>query len=176
MADIFPDYLDFSPPGIAPVVMHGKVKLALMERLKAFLAPFLQDNPEIALSVTIDHDARGLQRIILDLHGELPMICQRCLKPFQWPFTKISVLSPIAHERDDLPSEYEPLLTGSSPVRFHDMIEDELILCVPLISKHDGPSCNSDLVKLAQRPVPGDEHPLASLATLLTIGENNGST
>ena len=64
-------------------------------------------------------------------------------------------LSPIAEVRlgiisdqslaETLPDMYEPLVTGPEPVFLRDVIEDELILALPLVPKHPNEQCKESL-------------------------------
>ena len=74
----------------------------------------------------------------VDVHAQAPltMICQRTLEPFVLPVTVDNRLGLIRRERDEagLPPGCEPLLVPEDG-RLHpaDVIEDELLLALPLV-------------------------------------------
>ena len=74
----------------------------------------------------------------VDVHAQAPltMICQRTLEPFVLPVTVDNRLGLIRRERDEagLPPGCEPLLVAEDG-RLHpaDVIEDELLLALPLV-------------------------------------------
>ena len=74
----------------------------------------------------------------VDVHAQAPltMICQRTLEPFVLPVTVDNRLGLIRRERDEagLPPGCEPLLVPDD-CRWHpaDVIEDELLLALPLV-------------------------------------------
>lgn len=82
--------------------------------------------------------------LILTLSGEVSAICQRCLEPMT---CSIEVLKryrlvpehQMDHHMDDemLDDEETELLPRDHPVNLMDLIEDELLLSMPTIPKHD---------------------------------------
>lgn len=66
--------------------------------------------------------------------------CQRCLEPMQFPvdesFELVFVDSDAAAQR--LPSEFDPVvLDDTGQIHIVDMLEDELLLHLPTIARHD---------------------------------------
>lgn len=80
------------------------------------------------------------------IQATLSVLCQRCLQPMDWVIdTKIALLVQEEGEKEeDVPIGYEVLaLTKSSClVPLIDLIEDELILALPFVTKHT--SCPSN--------------------------------
>ncbi len=44
-------------------------------------------------------------------------------------------------EGDRLPSSYEPLLVSGPGLSLYRILEDEIILALPIVSMHDGKTC-----------------------------------
>ena len=69
--------------------------------------------------------------------------CQRCMQPLELPidsqFTVAVVWSD--DEAGRLPKQYEPYIAGEGPQDVRDLIEDELILCVPYAAYHEQADC-----------------------------------
>ena len=70
----------------------------------------------------------------------LPLTCQRSLEVFALPVSVDARLGFIVREEDEagLPQDYEPLLIDPAGLRPADVIEDELILALPLVPVKPG--------------------------------------
>lgn len=101
-----------------------------------------------------------LQRRCLNLtvSGEVTLLCQRCMQPFAFAIDSDSELTLFDNETDiDAASEQDEMLEGVLASREQsvvDLIEDEILLALPLAPKHDvcAPDGNSDSV--AKKPNP----------------------
>jgi len=94
--------------------------------------------------------ARGKkQRITItgQFSADVTLICQRCLGNLS---QRLSVAVNLAHindadEADELESPFEPLLCASEQLESEDLLEDELLLNVPLVAKHESDSCETNI-------------------------------
>jgi len=107
--------------------------VAALERLCGALAGNVGE-----VSFRLDFGRDGLGTDYVDVHAQAPltMICQRTLEPFVLPVTVDSRLGLIRRERDEagLPPGCEPLLVAEDGrLRPADVIEDELLLALPLV-------------------------------------------
>lgn len=101
-----------------------------------------------------------LQRRCLNLtvSGEVTLLCQRCMQPFAFAIDSDSELTLFDNEADiDAASEQDEMLEGVLASREQsvvDLIEDEILLALPLAPKHEvcAPDGNSDSV--AKKPNP----------------------
>lgn len=101
-----------------------------------------------------------LQRRCLNLtvSGEVTLLCQRCMQPFAFVIDSDSELTLFDNEADiDAASEQDEMLEGVLASREQsvvDLIEDEILLALPLAPKHEvcAPDGNSDSV--AKKPNP----------------------
>lgn len=75
------------------------------------------------------------------------LICQRCNKPVEIQIDTNVSLSPIVSESQavNLPAEYEPLVTQGEPVSFKAILEEELLLALPMSVKHSVGECPAEL-------------------------------
>ena len=78
----------------------------------------------------------------LALHVEtgLPLVCQRTLETFSYRLSIDQRLGLIADESGEaaLPAGYEPLLVPDGQLAIADVIEDELILALPVVPLKPG--------------------------------------
>ncbi len=78
-------------------------------------------------------------------------------------------LSPVLTEAEstNLPTQYEPLITyGRAVSVIEDIIEEELLLCLPLVPKHPQAQCSSKLPKTEVLAELKKTYPLAELTKL----------
>jgi len=111
--------------------------------------------------------AREGNRVVarVALNGTLSLTCQRCMKPMQWPLSTQSsaVLVGAEQEADGVPAETETVLAPEGRIRLIDLIEEELLLALPLVPMHEGEAGEDATVDAAQ-PV---QRPFAQLGELL---------
>lgn len=124
--------------------LEGQLSLHLCERLQA-------------ICDQADLQARVIMDLNMDIKANVPfirgnitttvnMICQRCNKPMQYDLDIPFSLCPMASEKQakNLPSEYEPLMVHDEQVIVSEMIEDEILLALPMIPRHeDGQLCQA---------------------------------
>ena len=152
---------------------NGRLPLAAMARLRDLLA----DTEGVArFSLEFDQDILQLPYVELRIDADLPLVCQRSLQRFLQPVTLTQRFALVrAGDADDeeveasLLSDYEVLqLADDGLLRPAALVEDELILAVPLVPVQPG----SELVE-RDWPVTEEEevrtHPFAVLAALKKI-------
>lgn len=160
-----PEVLDAKRMIAARRIFEGSLALESMGRLQAFLD---DDRGDCRYQLAFDTDPLGIAFVEIRASAELPLRCQRTLESFILPVEVVQRLGLISDEADEagLPEEYEPLLLGTdgtvSPL---DLIEDELILAVPLVPVAPG----TEAVAVEAQPQ-ADEmaavHPFAALSAL----------
>ena len=80
----------------------------------------------------------------------LELTCQRCLESMQYPIDHTFLLGIVKSEQaaSRLPDEYEPLLVDDQPSRLADIIEDEIILSLPVVAMHPEEDCPASKILL----------------------------
>jgi len=119
---------------------EGKLPLAAMSRLRDSLA---NREGEVAYAIEFGKDEIGVAHMRVRADATLPLTCQRTLEVFGLPVHVDATLGLITREEDEaaLPGNYEPLLTANGQIRLVDVIEDELILALPVVPlKPDAPA------------------------------------
>jgi uncharacterized protein len=103
--------------------------------------PHRDATAEVAWSIVGGKSVDGRAALKLALTGSLPLICQRCLQPMNWPLDHDSEVLLARDEGElaalDEASEQEVLLVVG-PVDPHSLVEDELVLTIPFVPRHDG--------------------------------------
>jgi uncharacterized protein len=165
-----PEVLDAWRMVAARRSFDGRLSLAALARLRDLLT---DDQGEVRFSLDFGHDVLQVPFVELRIEAELPLICQRSLQRFLFPVVVVQRLGLIRGssqtvEADEaaLPPGYEALEIGDDgQLRPADLVEDELILAVPLVPVNPG----SEAVE-RDWPVQAEEqeraNPFAALAAL----------
>jgi uncharacterized protein len=127
-------------------------------------------------------DQQGFRYLKGKVEAKVKLQCQRCLQPMTYHLKAEFLLSPVHDEKEaeKLPTMYEALYFTQPEVELLKIIEDELLLALPLVLKHPAKECIGapDFAKLRrgeQHAVPDSEqkkrsHPFAELEKLKKRG------
>jgi uncharacterized protein len=86
---------------------------------------------------------RGLAIAAIDVEASLTLQCQRCMQPLQWPVqssVQVALVDDLA-TADAAPEDVEPVLVQGGKVLLRDLVEEELLLGLPLIARHEDFHC-----------------------------------
>lgn len=127
---------------------------------------------------------RGQAVVELRLRAVLPLVCQRCLGPVDVEVgsdVRVALVDDL-DEADRLDAGIEPVVVEGGRVSPRDLVEEELLLAVPLVPRHEDESkCGTRAAAEAApglpRAVPADrpaqvetQKPFAGLGELLKRG------
>lgn len=118
--------------------VEGRLPLSALTRLQGLLH---DTDGEVRFSLDFDTDALQVPYAELKIDAELPLLCQRSLERFALPVQIVQRLGLIRDEADEaaLPPGYEPLLMpDDGMLRPAELVEDELILAVPVVPMAPG--------------------------------------
>lgn len=99
---------------------------------------------DVSYELQGDVDWENIPYLRLSFHAAIPLLCQRCMKPFNMAFENEVKLSPVFSDEaaKQLPPEYDPLVLAEDEVHVSDLIEDELLLLVPSTPVHALEDCS----------------------------------
>ncbi len=112
---------------------EGTLAIASLRRLCEALA---NSDGEVTFVLEFGRDSLDTSYVDVRASAPLTLTCQRSLEPFVLPVAVQTRLGLIRDERDEagLPPDYEPLLVAEDGrLRPADVIEDELLLALPLV-------------------------------------------
>jgi len=172
-----PEHIDPFRYAEQTLALDGYVKVADMERLRANLSGV---DEKVAVSLQFGRDEQGLAFIKGHIKANLLLQCQRCMEPYNYEIISDFVVGIVTtlDEANALPEHYEPALTKEGHLALRELIEDELILNLPIIPRHEPEQCKVKL-PIAESGFTSDEegNPFNVLKTLKNSGEfNHGST
>jgi len=140
MSGRLPEYIDPFRLADAGQALRGSLALARFKRL----TPLLSSNEgEAAVELRFGVDEGGLRYLRGHVSAELELVCQRCLGPMTQAIDTDMRLGLVesAAEGEQLPGEYEPLVVDAPPISVADVIEDELMLALPIVAMHPWEEC-----------------------------------
>ena len=136
MSRDFPDWIDVARAAQADRCYAGDARLSWMPRVVDLL-----DSPEeeqtISFEISASLDDQQVPRLAVHVHGSVPMTCQRSLKRYMQSIDSRSEIAPVASEAEAqaLPEELEPKLVPDGRLRMVELVEDELLLALPLVPR-----------------------------------------
>ncbi|NNM50903.1 MAG: hypothetical protein HKM02_01590 [Pseudomonadales bacterium] len=156
--------------------LEQEVSLAVFARLSALLGG---DSGQLRLSAKFSRDPRRHPLLQLALKASPVLVCQRCLGSLAWEIDEVLTLHLLADESEAehlSDSDDYVFLDEEGQLDFPQVVEDELLLCLPMVGRHE--NCveivEPDMVATIEQPVVSDgvtgqetRKPFAGLADLL---------
>jgi uncharacterized protein len=137
MSLALPERVDVSRMVQARRSFQGSLPLASLKRLCASLA---ETDGAADYDLEFGRDELGVDYLAVRVDAALPLTCQRTLEVFREPVHVEQRLGLIGEESEEaaLPPGYEPLLIADGTLSLADVIEDELILALPVVPLKPG--------------------------------------
>lgn len=149
--------------------LEGKLPLDKMARLVPMCHPGVQLG-EAEVWIQGNRDIQGLPYLKGTVKATIPLTCQRCLERVDYSISTEFQLSPVHSEdqADSLPSSYEALiLNENNEVSLCDLVEDELLLALPIVPKHKESECKKHMAKKDEMKIAKKKnHPFEKLREL----------
>ncbi|KEA61900.1 hypothetical protein ADIMK_4047 [Marinobacterium lacunae] len=115
-------------------------------------------------------DEQRLRTVSGSASGSVMLTCQRCLEPVSVDVEAEVNLAMVLNEEQakNLPRYYDPLIVEAEDVELLSLIEDELILSLPLVAYHEDCSIQTSFgdVDEAARTQEKKPNPFSVLAEL----------
>ena len=119
----------------------------------------------------------GRTTIAVRVEGDVFLACQRCLKPCACAVDETASLALVASDADEVPGGYEPLLGDAERLSVAEVIEEQVLLGLPLVPLHEtAAECGAVAAALAtvedEPAVDETQRPFANLRELLEKGKH----
>ena len=119
------------------IAVGGNIPLDMLERLCEQLT---RSDGLVELELEFGKDDQGFTTIIGSVSTRVGLICQRCMDEMIFDLRAEIALALVADEdaASQLPDRYDPILVekpGIVPLR--SLVEDDLILALPIVAYHD---------------------------------------
>ncbi|MEH6577565.1 MAG: YceD family protein [Amphritea sp.] len=118
------------------VRIEGEVELKLLPRLLSML---VDDEGTVRVDLQFDNDHLRIRTIQGNATSSVKMTCQRCLEPVEVEVeAKFNLaVAPDEERAKTLPRYYDPLIVEGEDLELLPMVEEELIITLPLVPFHD---------------------------------------
>lgn len=142
--------------------------LAAFKRLREVT---LSDDGDVSVKVRFHRDVRGVPHLRGELTATVVQTCQRCMGDVDVPLqadVNVFLLSDEAHA-DRLGDDDDYVVFGDDRLDLLELLEDELIMALPLVACHEDCQPQAALTVLPEpddEPMPKKENPFRVLAGL----------
>jgi uncharacterized protein len=169
-----PVTLDVKKAAMHDTCYEGYIVLAQLKRLTSSLG---SDEGNVDVKVQTGVDEQGLNFLKGQAQVTISLTCQRCNETMPVDLTTDFAFSPVKigyveDEENQLPDHYDPIMINEfGEIGLRDLVEDELILDIPLIAMHDEQDCpatgsNMTWGKIEEEVVEQKPNPFAVLKQL----------
>lgn len=148
----------------------GLVPSSNLPRLQEIL---FTPSEDVEVNLAFDRDEQGIVFFNGDAKVEVTLACQRCGEPMKnMPVTVKFQYAPVNQKvtAEDLPGYYDAVeINELGEINLHEIIEDELILGLPLVAMHAVNDCAIDrnAMKFGELPPEAEKkNPFAVLQQL----------
>ncbi len=116
-------------------ILDGEIALENLERLSSYL---VDSDGVVGVSLTFGVDEQRVRFIKGQAITTVKMVCQRCLEPVTLELEAEMNLGIVADDEaaKQLPRYYDPNIINEPKQNIYQLIEQELILTLPLIAQH----------------------------------------
>lgn len=149
--------------------LQGNMPLKELHRLRNVLAVV---EGRLELDLQFDTDAKDHAHVQGTFALEPILQCQRCLENLTVPIEGKLALSFVEPGQDAGVGPYEAFPVGDESIRLADLVEDEVILALPIVPRHENPVCTpprgqTDEPQGPARPSQDTRRPFAGLRDLI---------
>jgi len=137
----FPQFVDFIRFTDARKSLEGSLSFNFCHRL---MEQTENTKGEIKCELDFGIDEFSNRYVTGRLETKLILVCQRCMEEFEYPISVDLALAFVSsgYEEEKIKGMYESYFyEDDSQIDLHALIEDEIILALPLIAKHDDSEC-----------------------------------
>lgn len=166
-----PDRVDVDVLAAGAICLTRRYPVASLERLADVLA-----SPEGEVEATFEFErlGEGLAGCRLDVSAAVRLRCQRCLEAFEQPLRSRAQLAFVGSddEAGRVPEGFEAVPADDGRVDLRELVEDELLLSLPIVALHGGDtrcaaSSRQAAEGRAEEPAAETHRPFAQLQELL---------
>jgi uncharacterized protein len=135
-----PDFVNSTRATEGDFSITGQLAFTRMKRLLEVV-----NNPEGVAEVELNFsvDGQGIANVRGRIRADVVLMCQRCLEAMAVPIDVDFNLGIVATEdaAKRLPEQYDPLVVRGEQLLIAEVVEDEIILALPAIPRHEPEEC-----------------------------------
>jgi uncharacterized protein len=116
------------------------------------LAPQLANcDGDVACAIVGEVDAVGRPFVHLTVKTQLNVVCQTCLQAMPIEVdNRFSLQLVLREDQIDEDADFDPIVVGDEEISLLSLVEDELILSLPVVANHEPDDCKIDAAVLIQ--------------------------
>ena len=141
--DLLPSQIDVRKLTVKGAEISSSFSPSVMTRLASLLA-----NGEGVVTANLHFyiDEAHKRRVDGKIRAQVNVVCQRCLDPVAIKVESDFELAIVwtDDQAKQLPKTLEPLTVGEQLIDLADIVEEELILSLPIVSYHDDKYCKRE--------------------------------
>lgn len=133
---LIPDYVDARKIFAQQALLEGTIAVCAMPRFCELVAA-TQGDVQVTMKFDLDESNRRIIQGTLDTQAQI--ICQRCLEPMLIALHdefRLAVVESVS-KSESLPKSLDPWICEDIKLVLAEVIEEQLILCMPIVSYHD---------------------------------------
>lgn len=131
--------------------IRAELPVSQLPRFSGLLA-----NTEGSVTTTLRFfiDEQKIRRVDGDIYCKAFAICQRCMEILPLSLESHFELAVVKDDEQarQLPDGLDPLIVTDDYISLADVVEEELILCLPIVNYHDDKNCQEVLGATADQP------------------------
>jgi len=150
-----PLYIDIRKAFDLESVLEGSCSL---ERLPRFADCLASRDREVGGKLRFGLTRTGRRMITGSVSATVEVVCQRCLEPLSLELADTIQLALVESESqiDSLEAGWDPWMIDGPKISIASLLEEQLMLCMPLVSYHPNEECVKAL-EYQQREEPLDD-------------------
>jgi uncharacterized protein len=127
------------------------VTLKKLSRLRDTLA---SDEGSVEAFCEFSRDEERRSVVAISVKASLQVSCQRCLEPMPVQISSENRLAIVGDDEQarQLPTSLDPLVVPGEKCDLWSLVEDELMLGLPIVSYHDTDECRALLQEYSEPP------------------------
>ncbi len=131
------------------VHLQGSLFLKDMPRLCSSLQ---SEDGVVEIDIHFGVDEQKVKFLKGHIATKLLLQCQRCMGSYEYDVTDDFALGILTSEKEieALPSSYEPVIVSDGSLSISELIEDELMMSLPIVAMHETTHCKVKLPWVAQ--------------------------
>jgi uncharacterized protein len=134
--------VDVSLLAVQGAVLERRYPLSDFNRLRESVVALSEHDAHEVRARFVFAREQGRPVALVDVEASLPLACQRCLRPIEWPVKSSARLAFVGETdgtADDI-DEHDAYEMRAGHVTLIEVVEEELLLALPLVATHTAPA------------------------------------
>lgn len=126
------------------VELQGAIRISDLQRLATSLS---KPDGDVEVDIHFGVDDHGIVFFKGHLETKVWLQCQRCMELFKYQIVTdfVTGVANSEEKAESFPESYDTVIANDNLVAIRNVVEDELILSLPLVPKHEEGECEIHL-------------------------------